>query len=377
MTGAERHYVGLISGTSADGVDAVVVRLTQNSGAPTIQTLASLTAPYSAELKQGILATTHAQASISLDALGVLDHDIALTFAEAANAVMTASGLSAKDITAIGSHGQTLRHRPDITSRFTMQAGDPNIIVEKTGCTVVADFRRRDMAAGGQGAPLAPIIHHALWASSIDTASNATAVLNLGGIANVTLLHPSHEVLAWDTGPASCLMDAWCAKHQGQPYDANGAWAATGNVDAALLEAFMHDPYFQRPFPKSTGREYFNMDWLSAFDLTTKNIEDVQRTLLAFTAKSIAHELSQSKQPIERLIACGGGVHNAALMHALSDALPETTVQSSAAWGVDPDYVEAIAFAWMAHQTINHLPSNVPSVTGAEGARILGGIYLT
>lgn len=374
MTQTTRHYIGLISGTSADGVDAVVVRLTQ-SNPPTFETLAALAMPYSAELKQRILATTSAQASIALDDLGALDHDIALAFSAAANAAMNAAGLQASEITAIGSHGQTLRHRPDIASRFTMQAGDPSLMAERTGCTVVADFRRRDMAAGGQGAPLAPIIHHALWASSSEASANTTAVLNLGGIANVTLLSADQEVLAWDTGPASCLMDAWCAKHQGQPFDANGAWAATGKVDHELLEAFMRDPYFQRTFPKSTGREYFNMDWLSAFDVSTKEAQDVQRTLLAFTAQSIAHELARSAQPVTRLIVCGGGVHNVELMRALSDALPDTGVQSSAASGVDPDYVEAVAFAWMAHQTINHLPSNLPSVTGAQGARILGGIY--
>lgn len=372
------HYIGLISGTSADGVDAVVVCVGVEKNTP-IQTLSALAVPYPDELKQRVLQTTRAQANILLDDLGALDHDIALVFAKAANAAIHAAGLSSEDIVAIGSHGQTLRHRPNITSRFTMQAGDPSLIAEHTGCTVVADLRRRDMAAGGEGAPLAPIIHQALWASSAQSSpkKQTTAVLNLGGIANITLLNNNGDVLAWDTGPASCLMDAWCLQHQGNAYDKDGAWAATGSIHHPLLNALLADSYMQRLPPKSTGREYFNMTWLNSFDeVSNLPPADVQCTLLAFSAQSIANQLNQHEHPIDQLIVCGGGVHNTELMNALAQRCTVSEVLSSAALGVDPDYVEATAFAWMARQTMHHLPSNIPSVTGAKGGRVLGGIYL-
>jgi anhydro-N-acetylmuramic acid kinase len=254
-----------------------------------------------------------------------------------------------------------------------MQLGDPNLIAERTGITTVADFRRRDVAAGGHGAPLLPALHAALLASPTES----RAVLNLGGIANLTLLPTTGAVRGFDTGPANALLDAWCQRHTGAAFDADGAFAARGQVDVALLEALRSDPWFALPPPKSTGREQFHLAWLDArAGGSSRRPEDVQATLLALTAHSIADALLSAQPDTRRLLACGGGVHNPRLLLAISRQLPGMIVESTAAHGVDPDLVEAMGFAWLARQTLAGRPGNLPSVTGARGPRVLGAIHL-
>lgn len=319
------------------------------------------------------LAIPGAQAvdSDALDELGELDALVGELFAAAALGLLAARELQPSAIRAIGSHGQTLRHRPRAPRPFTLQIGDPNIIAARTGIPVVADFRRRDMALGGQGAPLVPGFHAAVFAGP----DEYRAVLNLGGVANLTLLAPGRPVTGFDTGPANGLMDAWTRRHLQAPFDAHGAWAATGEVSAPLLEALLAHPFLALPPPKSTGPEDFDPAWL---DGVVKRAgepppEVVQATLCEFAAAGVADALAAA--PPHRLIACGGGVHNRHLMARLAARLPHTTVESSAAHGIDPDQVEAAAFAWLAARTVAGLPGNVPSVTGAARAAVLGATW--
>ncbi|MCC6441257.1 MAG: anhydro-N-acetylmuramic acid kinase [Rhodanobacteraceae bacterium] len=357
-------FLGLISGTSADGIDAALVRFE-----PGLQVLSTLTHAYPEELRARLLSLTSADARISLDELGALDVAVGEQFAAAALRLI---GSSPEPIVAIGSHGQTVRHRPNGPHPFSMQIGDPAVIAERTGITTVADFRRADVAAGGQGAPLAPALHARLF-----DAQRPCAVLNLGGIANLTLLSTDASMAGFDTGPANCLLDAWNARHNGSACDQDGAWARSGTVDDALLTALLGDPYFRMPAPKSSGREYFNLDWLDA-QLGQRNVRavDVQASLLALTARSIADCLNSQPVRIEHVFVCGGGVHNRALMDALALALAPRSVQSVAAVGVDPDYVEAILFAWLARERIAERPVDLARVTGAAGARMLGAVHL-
>jgi anhydro-N-acetylmuramic acid kinase len=272
----------------------------------------------------------------------------------------------------MGSHGQTLRHRPHGPHGFTLQLGDPNRIAETTGVTTIADFRRRDLAAGGHAAPLLPALHAALLSS----ADENRAVLNLGGIANLTLLPAGGgDVRGFDTGPANGLMDAWSLRHTGQHYDRGGAFAASGRVDTALLTRLLDDPWFALPPPKSTGRDHFHLDWVDARRVGDESAADVQATLLALSARSIADALRATQPDTARVIACGGGVHNPALLSALAEALPGAIVESTAAHGIDPDLVEALGFAWLARQTLLGRAGNLPSVTGAAGPRVLGAIH--
>lgn len=359
-------YLGLISGTSADGIDAALVRFE-----PRLELLAAKTTPYPAALRERILALAVSNAAMTLDDYGALDVEIGACFADAALSLLRDTGTDRVDIAAIGSHGQTVRHRPFGEHPFTLQAGDPSVIAERTRITTVADFRRADVAAGGQGAPLLPALHAALFA-----APDATRViLNLGGIANVTILEPGQDVLGFDTGPANCLLDAWALRHLQTPRDENGVWARSGRVDRDLLDAWLRDPYFSAPPPKSTGREHFNLDWLDARLPATYAPAHVQATLLAFSATSIAAAIRKHAPKARETFACGGGVHNASFMDALSQALAPATVQSTLALGLDPDYVEAAGFAWLARARLAGLPGNLPSVTGARGPRVLGAIH--
>lgn len=365
-----RLFVGLISGTSADAIDAAVVDFAPDG----VQLIAATATPYAPGLRRQLLALAQGQGQTSLDELGLLDAQVALGFAEAANAAIRAAGLQSRDITAIGSHGQTIWHRPGGAHPFTLQIGDPARIAEASGCTVVADFRRRDMAAGGQGAPLMPAFHAALVAAR----DNARAVLNLGGIANLTLLpaDPMQPVRGFDTGPASCLLDAWTLRHRGEAFDRDGAFAAQGRCHAPLLAAMLDDPYFALPAPKSTGREVFNLAWmepiLAGHDCPPA---DVQATLVELTARSVTDALRREAPATQDVFACGGGVHNPRLMQALSRHLAPARLASTATLGIDPDYVEAMGFAWLARETLAGRPGNIPAVTGACGPRILGGIY--
>jgi len=364
-------YLGLISGTSVDGIDAAVVRFWNEASRLRVELVQGHTLAWPDDLRARLVALGQQSHPLTLDELGELDVRIGQTFAEAALRVMRAAGLSRRDIAAIGFHGQTLRHRPQHAAPFTVQLGDPSTVAERCGVPVVADFRRRDVAAGGQGAPLVPAFHAALLQ---DPAENR-AVLNLGGIANLTLLPAQGEVRGFDTGPANGLMDAWCLRHTGHPYDAGGAFAAQGQVDRALLTRLLAEPWFAAPPPKSTGRDQFHLDWVDAALSGRESPADVQATLLALTACSVADALRATQPDTRRLIVCGGGVHNPQLMLALKAALPDVVIASSAEHGLHPDFVEAMAFAWLAREHLAARPGNLPSVTGAAGPRVLGALY--
>jgi anhydro-N-acetylmuramic acid kinase len=365
-------FLGLISGTSADGIDVALMRFE-----PEVALVAARTFAYPAALRDRLLALMHSD-SLALDAFGELDAEVGENFAAAALALLKQAGIDPVEVTALGSHGQTVRHRPGNAFPFTLQIGDPNRIAERTGITSVADFRRRDIAAGGQGAPLVCALHADLFAS----ADEARAILNLGGIANFTLLQTGQPVRGFDTGPANCLLDGWALRHLGQNHDPGGSFAAIGSVSAPLLDDLLSDDYFSRALPKSTGREHFHMDWLDARLARHPGLApaDVQATLLELSVCSIAAALEQHAPDTCRVIACGGGVHNGRLMQRLADKLVQQlghpcALETTAAHGLDPDFVEATAFAWLARQTLAGLPGNCVEVTGAAGPRVLGAVH--
>jgi len=388
-------FLGLISGTSADGIDAALVRFDSSSSQPSMAGLstraaliAAQTFPYPDATRTHVLALAKSRASIALDDYGRLDVEIGECFAAAALSLLREAGVDPVTVAAIGSHGQTVCHRPSGRFPFTLQIGDPSVIAERTGITTIADFRRADVAAGGQGAPLLPALHAATLADPMIP----RAILNLGGIANLTLLAaapahpapaalghpcpvPAATVIGFDTGPANCLLDAWAARHLSVPRDEGGAWARSGRVDADLLAEWLGDPYFAATPPKSTGREVFNLDWLDAHLRADIASVDVQATLLALSVRSIADALRTHGGGTREVFACGGGVHNAALMDALRMELADMRVDTTAALGLDPDFVEAAGFAWLARARLANEPSNLPSVTGASGPRVLGAIY--
>lgn len=363
-------YLGLISGTSADGIDVALA-----SFDPQPKLHRALTYPYPEDLRLRILALAQGDGRIALDELGALDVEIARTFANAANALLKRAGVAANAVAALGSHGQTVRHRPLGATPYTLQLGDANVIGEITGITTVADFRRRDIAAGGQGAPLAPAFHAAMLAQSDVT----RVVLNLGGIANITILSVDARtpLRGFDTGPASCLLDAWAQLHLGKPFDADGTFAASGKVDERLLARLLSEAYFAVPPPKSTGREVFHLTWLQRhLDGISVAPVDVQATLVALSARSIGDAVRAYAADAREMLVCGGGVHNPVLMAAIATDLAPISVRSVATLGIDPDFVEAMTFAWLARERIaGHAPENVYNVTGARGARVLGGIY--
>jgi anhydro-N-acetylmuramic acid kinase len=362
-------YLGLISGTSADSIDAALVSFAD--GAPQVQ--ATHAHPWPPALRKRMLALMQDEAALDLDALGRLDVEIARCFAAAALALLEQSGTPATSVRAIGSHGQTVRHRPTGDYPFTLQLGDASVIAEHCGIDVVADFRRADIAAGGQGAPLLPALHAMLLARQ----GHSRVVLNLGGIANITVLNADGSVLGFDTGPANGLLDAWCLRHRGDPFDHDGAFASSGTVDDSLLDALLADPYFALPPPKSTGREHFHLGWLAAYPHLAKlSAADVQATLLELTARSVSEAIAQQTPPTADVLVCGGGTHNRRLMQRLAELLAPRVVSSTAAHGIDPDFLEATAFAWLARQRLLGLPGNLPAVTGARGPRVLGAIYL-
>lgn len=368
-------YLGLISGTSADGIDVALARFTRRP-----KLLAARTEVYPANLRERILKIAQGDGRISLDELGALDVEIARAFADAAQRLLKREGIEASTVRALGSHGQTIRHRPLGGAPYTMQLGDPNIIAERTGVTTVADFRRRDIAAGGHGAPLAPAFHAAMLARDKNVSDKGSrVVLNLGGIANITILSDDEKkpLRGFDTGPASCLLDAWVTRHLDRPFDKNGDFAASGHSDLTLLTRLLSDPYFSEPPPKSTGREVFHLTWLQAhlrgLALAPK---DVQATLVALSARSIADAIHMHARDARDVFVCGGGVHNPVLIAAITQALTPIPVTSVAKLGIDPDFVEAMTFAWLARERIeNRTVPNIYTVTGARGPRVLGGIY--
>lgn len=369
---ASELYLGLMSGTSADGIDAALVRFEGEGRTLRCELLHGRTFGWDAALRAPLVALGQGADTVSLDELGTLDGRIALAFADAALSLLQEAGVPRGRVRAIGSHGQTIRHRPHADPPFTWQLGDGNVIAERCGVATVADFRRRDVAAGGQGAPLMPAFHAALLGS----AQEDRAVLNLGGIANFTLLPVAGDVRGFDTGPANALMDAWCERHTGRAYDAGGAFAASGQVDATLLARLLADPWFALPPPKSTGREHFHLDWLQArMDDATSAPADVQATLLELTARTVADALQMTQPDTRRVLVCGGGVRNRVLMARLAAYLPQAMVESTASHGLDPDYVEAMGFAWLARETLAGRPGNLPAVTGASGRRVLGTVY--
>jgi anhydro-N-acetylmuramic acid kinase len=366
---ASALYLGLISGTSADGIDAALVSFEQ--GLPRL--VAALTHPWPDALREHVLAVAQDLAAFDLDAYGRLDVAVGHHFASATQALLQASGTLPSQVRAIGSHGQTVRHRPGGEAPFTLQLGDPTVIAEQCGIDVVADFRRADVAAGGQGAPLLPAVHAML----LGQPGRTRVVLNLGGIANITVLDAGGQVLGFDTGPANGLMDAWCLQHRGEPFDRDGAFAAAGQVDTALLEALLADPYFALSPPKSTGREHFHLAWLLRHPrVAALAPADVQATLLELTARSVADAIRTHAPAAGDVLACGGGVHNSRLMERLARYLEPSRLASTATRGIDPDHLEATAFAWLARQRILGLPGNLPTVTGARGRRVLGALYL-
>jgi anhydro-N-acetylmuramic acid kinase len=362
-------FLGLISGTSADAIDAVVAEFE-----PRARVLHAVAVSYAAALRAQVLAIAQspANARFALDTLGELDVALGEAFAAAALQAIAGSGVPRQRIRAIGSHGQTVRHRPRAAHPFTWQMGDPHVIAERTGIAVVADFRRRDVAAGGEGAPLLPALHAALLAD----ANESRAVLNLGGIANLTLLPRAGEASGFDTGTANALLDAWSQHARGIVRDDGGAWAAGGRPDAALLARLLDDPYFARPAPKSTGREHFNLDWLRArLGDRPADGADVAATLVEFSARTIVDALRHTLPDAGRVIACGGGVHNGHLMRRLAELLGTTRLETTAAHGIDPDFVEALGFAWLARETVAGRAGNLPRVTGARGPRVLGAVH--
>ncbi len=365
----EQLYIGVMSGTSMDGVDCALVAIDGQK----IRLLHHIDYPIPEQLKQRLLAMNTGQSTNLVD-IGEVDHWLGHLFADAVNALLQKSGYQPGQITAIGNHGQTVYHQPAGKSPFTMQLGDANIIAVKTGIDTVADFRRKDMALGGQGAPLVPAFHKTLFACD-DT---CVVVLNIGGIANISVLRPDAPVVGYDTGPGNMLMDIWVKQHKGSSFDANAEFAQSGQIHAPLLERLLAEPYLHQPYPKSTGRELFNLSWLerqlSGLSYTPA---DVQRTLCEYTAQSIAHEVTRfGAEATPRLYVCGGGAKNPLLMQRLTQLLPKWQVALTSSAGIDDDYMEAMAFAWLAYRRMHNLPSNLPEVTGASKAVPLGVIYL-
>jgi anhydro-N-acetylmuramic acid kinase len=361
-------YLGLISGTSADGIDVALVRFERNGHCALV---AGNTCRWDAALRTRLVALGQGADATSLDELGGLDVRVAHAFADAALALLRETGVDARQVRALGSHGQTVRHRPQAAHPFTWQLGDGNVIAERTGMATVADFRRRDVAAGGHGAPLVPAFHAAL----LHDAREDRAVLNLGGIANFTLLPAQGAVRGFDTGPANALLDAWCERHTGHAFDASGAFAARGRVDGGLLARLLDEPWFAQSPPKSSGREQFHLRWVEERLLGSEQPEDVQATLLELTAATVAEALLAQQPGTQRVLVCGGGVHNPLLLERIAARLPQARVESTATHGLDPDFVEAMAFAWLARETLAGRPGNLPAVTGACGPRVLGAVY--
>ncbi len=362
-------FIGLMSGTSMDGIDAALLDLSADT--PSI--LATHSHAYPDQLHAHLEAALQLTDPLQAD-LTALDKAVGDCFAAAANTLLQKSNIAPADVKAIGSHGQTIRHEPDITHPYSLQIGNPTIIAAHTGIDVVADFRRADIEAGGQGAPLAPAFHRAVLAHP----DEARVALNLGGIANITTLpaDKSVPVTGFDTGPASTLMDYWAQQHLNARMDTGGQWAAGGQIDSVLLARMLSDSYFSAVPPKSTGREYFNGAWLARYlDGLETPAQSIQTTLCELTARSIADAVHDFARDSRRVIVCGGGAHNDYLMTRLQANLPGIAIDSSETHGISPDWVEAAAFAWLAQQRLEEKAGNLPSVTGAERAVLLGTIH--
>jgi len=359
-----RLYIGLMSGTSLDGIDGVLF------DAASLAVTGHVHAPFSPALRDELLAL-NTPGDNELHRAALAANAVARSYADVVAQLLEATGTRRDQVTAIGAHGQTVRHRPDGFDGYTTQLLNGALLAEQVGIDVVCDLRSRDVAAGGQGAPLVPAFHRAVFGTS-DTDA---AVLNLGGIANLSLLFADGRTGGFDTGPANCLMDGWTAVHLGEAFDTDGAWAATGRALPELLAVLLAEPFFVQPPPKSTGRDLFHLDWLQARLTPGQRPQDVQATLLELSARSIADSLKHQMPQAGTLIACGGGARNGRLMQRLSELLPGVTVESSATRNLPVDQVEAAAFAWLAQRFIERQPGNLPAVTGAAGPRLLGALH--
>ena len=358
-----RHFIGLMSGTSLDGVDAALVGFDRNHKV-SVKNTAYLEFPD--DLKHALL-TLHFPGPNEIELSQLASIQLAKLYADAIANLMKDQ---TEKITAIGCHGQTVRHRPDLG--FSIQLNNPSLLAELTGLPVIADFRNRDIAAQGQGAPLVPAFHRAVFADP----EIHRVVVNIGGISNLTDLPTDREVIGFDCGPGNMLMDAWCLRHQGYPYDRDGAWAASGKVIKGLLENMLAEPFFATPPPKSTGRDLFGPDWLNTFTTTLNaSPQDIQATLLELSAHCIADSISQSCRGVNEVYLCGGGTRNIALCRRLQAMMPHIELSATDELGIPADWVEAVAFAWLAKQAWDGQPASLPSVTGAKGPRILGAIY--
>lgn len=372
MSKASSLYIGLMSGTSVDSIDAALVDFSND----TLELVGSYGLQYDSRTRNKIFELTR-PGNNEVDRMGALDKQLGELFAKAVNQLLNQCGIKASEIKAIGSHGQTIRHRPysaGTHDQFTLQIGDPNTLVEHTGITTVADFRRRDMAAGGQGAPLAPTFHREMFYSP----EQSRCILNIGGMSNVTYLPRSGEVIGFDTGPGNVLMDSWIRSFGNKLYDQDGAWAAEGSVNHELLERLLSHSFFRMPAPKSTGREDFHLAWVTAAvekTITPHTPSDIQATLTELTATSISNELNNTCEKGTHVYVCGGGVHNTHLINRLKRLSPDLSIDTTDALNLHPDWVEAVAFAWLAKQTLERKPGNIPAVTGASKPLILGGVY--
>ena len=356
-------FIGMISGTSRDGVDAALVSFADGQ----IEIRAAICVPYPPDLAKSLHHQILTGRRLDQDVMEELDQQLADHFSQTVLQLLDKAGVSGQEVAAIGSHGQTVWHEPDSLKPESIQLGDPDRIARQTGITTVGDFRRADIEAGGQGAPLAPLLHRALFRPLKGT----RVVLNLGGIANISIINEAGGVSGFDTGPANCLLDAWIQFHRGEPFDQDGEWAAGGSIVPRLLEGMLADPYFQRPAPKSTGVEYFNLSWLEQFDLKA-NLDscDVQATLAELTAITVADSIRPQK-PGDVLV-CGGGVHNKYLLDRLQALLPGTLIRSTADLGLDPDSIEAVLFAWLARERLAERSLDTCSITGARTPVLLG-----
>lgn len=357
-------YIGLMSGTSLDGIDAVLF--------DGHAVLGHVHSPFPPALRDELLALNTPGAN-ELHRAALAANGVARSYADVVSQLLEATGTRREQITALGAHGQTVRHRPDGIDGYTIQLLNGALLAEQAGIDVICDLRGRDVAAGGQGAPLVPAFHRAVFGST----DHDVAMLNLGGIANVSLLFADGDTGGFDTGPANCLMDGWIARHRGQAFDADGAWAATGHVLPELLAVLLAESFFALAPPKSTGRDLFHLDWLDARLTPGQAPADVQATLLELTARSIADALKAGMPDAATLIACGGGARNGRLMQRLGELLPGVAISTSAEHGLPVDQVEAAAFAWLAQCFVERRPGNLPAVTGAAGPRLLGALYPT
>lgn len=357
-------YAGLMSGTSMDGIDAALIEMPGN------KLVWGITKKYSAALKERIERCI-AVDSLSLAEFCQLNTLIGKEFADAVNELLSMAKVMPEDIIAIGSHGQTLAHNPRDAIPYTLQLGCGHTISELTQITVVADFRTRDLVNGGEAAPFAPLYHQELFSK----ANSDVAVVNIGGISNITFISSQTPTQGWDIGPGNCLMDAWIQRNQGNLYDKDGVWAQQGQIIAPLLTQLLADPFFKLAPPKSIGKEYYSLAWLGQYLRPDYEPASIQATLTAFTAHVIADAVLDSKREITALYLCGGGTHNKTLFHNLHTLLPKVAVKSVADLGVNPDYLEAMLFAWLAAQTINSQAVNLTKITGSKAPAILGAIY--